>query len=53
MVIPGILLPEKSQKGWVLRSDAAYPPFIDNDTAEELLTPLLTQLNFQCECGIC
>ena len=35
-----------------LRSGVDYPRFLDDDTAEELLTPLLRQLNFWCECGV-
>ena len=35
-----------------LRSGVGYPRFIDNDTADELLLPLLRQLNFCCKFGI-
>ena len=35
-----------------LRSGVDHSRFIGNDSAEELLTPLLRQLNFWCESGI-
>ena len=34
------------------RSGVDYSRFICNDTAEELLTPLLRQYNFWCESSI-
>ena len=46
------LLPNSHQKLSCLRSGVDYPRFIDDDTAEELLRPLLRQLDFWCECGI-
>ena len=46
------LMPHSHKNLSCLRSGIGYPRFIDNDTAEGLLTPLLIQLNFWCECGI-
>ena len=35
-----------------IKTGVDCPRFIGNDTAEELFTPLLRQLNFLCKCGI-
>ena len=35
-----------------LRTGVDYHRLIDDDTTEELLTPLLRQLSVWCECGI-
>ena len=35
-----------------LKNGGGYPRFIDNDTAQELITPILRQCNFWCEYGI-
>ena len=47
-----MLIPHSYQNLSCIESGVGYPRFIENDTAEELLTPLLRQLNFWCECGI-
>ena len=44
--------PDSHQNLSCLRSGVHYSRFIGKDTAEELLTPLLGQLNFWCENGI-
>ena len=45
-------MPHSHQSLNCLRSSVDYSRFIGNDTAEELLTPLLRQPNFWCESGI-
>ena len=45
-------MPDSHQNLSCLRSGVEYPRFTNDDTTEELLTPLLRQLNFWCECGI-
>ena len=44
------MIPHSHQNLSCLKSGVGL--FIDNDTAEEFLTPLLRQLKFQCECSI-
>ena len=46
------VVPHSHQTSSYLRSGVDDSRFIGNDTAEELLTPLLRQLNFWCESGI-
>ena len=45
-------MPHSRQKLSCLRRSVDHPQFIDDEAAEELLTPLLRQFNFLCECGI-
>ena len=47
------LLPHSRQNISCLRSGIGYLRVIDNDSAEELFTSLLRQLNFWCECSTC
>ena len=47
-----LLIPHSHQNLSCLRSSVHYPRFIEDDSAEELLTPLLRQLNVWCECSI-
>ena len=46
------LIPHSHQNISCLRSGVGYARFIDNDSAVELLTPLLRQLKFWCKYGI-
>ena len=45
-------IPHSHQNLSCLRNGVDYSRFIGNDTSEELLTPLLRQLNFWRESGI-
>ena len=51
-LLPHALISFAQQNLSCFRGGVGYSRFIGNNTAEELLTPLLRQFNFWCESGI-